>query len=88
LEDENVRQRMPIYEYYCPHCEIVFDALRSMSEADEPIACPQCTGTEARRVPSCFAALVKGEGGTSRSVAGSSACAGCTATTCSSCGQR
>ena len=79
---------MPLYEYYCPDCEIVFDALRSMSEADEPIACPQCTGMEARRVLSRFAAFSKGEGGTSRSVAGSSGCAGCTATTCASCGQR
>lgn len=79
---------MPLYEYYCPDCEIVFEALRSVSQADAPIACPRCTGREARRQLSRFAAMSKGNGGESRSVAGSGGCAGCTATTCSSCGQR
>lgn len=76
---------MPLYEYHCPHCEIVFDALRSMSQADAPIACPQCTGMEARRLLSRFAALSKGAGGETRSLAGSSGCGSCSATTCSGC---
>jgi len=79
---------MPLYEYTCPDCEIVFDVLRSASQADAPIACPRCTGLEARRKLSRFAAMSKGNGGESRAVAGSGGCAGCTATTCSTCGQR
>ncbi|MBC8446850.1 MAG: zinc ribbon domain-containing protein [Chloroflexi bacterium] len=75
---------MPLYEYYCPDCEITFEALRSMSKADAPIACPQCTGLEARRQLSLFAAFSKGNGsGETRSVAGSGGCAGCSGGSCS-----
>lgn len=32
---------MPTYDYACPDCG-GFDALRSMSERDQPCPCPQC----------------------------------------------
>ena len=79
---------MLLYEYCCPDCEMVFDALRSMSKADAPVACPQCSGMEARRLLSRFAAFSKGEGGEARSVAGSRGCGSCSATTCSGCSPR
>jgi putative FmdB family regulatory protein len=35
---------MPIYEYGCSKCELVFERLLKMSEADIPLAepCPEC----------------------------------------------
>jgi putative FmdB family regulatory protein len=39
---------MPTYDYACPDCG-GFEALRSLSQRDEPCACPDC-GTAAQRV--------------------------------------
>ena len=76
---------MPIYEYYCQDCQRRFEALRSMSQADAPIACSSCGGENIRRVLSLFAAVSKEADGGSRAVAGGSSCAACTASTCAGC---
>jgi putative FmdB family regulatory protein len=73
---------MPIYEYRCPDCDIVFSERRRMSEADDPVVCPECGKSKASRVLSLFAAhssnggVIAGSGGS---------CGSCTATSCSSC---
>ena len=78
---------MPIYEYTCDDCECKFDTLRPISQADDPIACSQCEGINTHRALSLFAAVSKGEGGETRSVAGTgSGCSTCAATSCTSCG--
>ena len=76
---------MPLYEYYCADCEIKFEALRRMSQADDPIACVRCKGTNTSRAISAFAAISKGSGGESRSLSGASGCASCSATSCATC---
>ena len=38
---------MPTYDYACEHCG-GFDALRSLSQRDEPAACPHCAAPSAR----------------------------------------
>ncbi|NIM92827.1 MAG: zinc ribbon domain-containing protein [Anaerolineales bacterium] len=61
---------MPIYEYVCQDCDATFDALRSFSQADDPISCSECTSKHTSRKISLFYAKSDG-----RSVAGSaSAC--------------
>ncbi|MBC7255805.1 MAG: zinc ribbon domain-containing protein [Chloroflexi bacterium] len=77
---------MPLYEYYCPHCEITFTKLRPFSQADAPAACPECHGEDTRRLISTFASFSKGSDGEARSVAGSGGCAGCGASSCAGCG--
>jgi putative FmdB family regulatory protein len=76
---------MPIYEYFCADCKVKFEALRSMSQADDPISCPHCDGLNTSRSLSIFAAISKGEGGESRPVGGTSPCSACTAPTCAPC---
>jgi len=78
---------MPLYEFYCRDCEAKFEALRPMSEADEPVPCPSCHGLNTTRLLSLFAARSKGEGGEARSLS-SGACSSCTASSCSTCGLR
>ena len=57
---------MPIYEYTCESCSEQFEKLvRSMSAADEKIACPKCGKTKTSRSFSVFA--VGAESGSSRS---------------------
>lgn len=73
---------MPLYEYECSDCEARFDALRGMSEADDPIACPRCEGSETKRVISLFSAVgaqgvIAGEGASCASCSPSSSCATC-----------
>jgi putative FmdB family regulatory protein len=76
---------MPLYEYYCADCEIKFEALRKMSQADAPIACVRCKGMNTSRAISLFSAVSKGSG-ESRSLGSNSGCASCSATSCATCG--
>ena len=65
---------MPIYEYYCPDCEIEFEKLVRMSEANVLPECPECGGRHAQKKLSTFAtrgaisqgATVSGCGGSGR----------------------
>jgi putative FmdB family regulatory protein len=77
---------MPLYEYRCADCEIKFEALRRMSQADSAIACVRCEGTNTSRAISLFAAISKGNGGESRSLGGKSGCASCSGASCATCG--
>lgn len=74
---------MPLYEYKCSDCETRFDALRSMADADAPIACPKCTSGNTRRAISLFAAI-----GSEGIIAGAgSSCGSCTpSASCATCG--
>ncbi len=45
--------RMAVYEYFCSTCEMGFDLMRPMSEAEKPAECPRCSA-EARRLVSSF----------------------------------
>jgi putative FmdB family regulatory protein len=73
---------MPLYEYVCLECGNKFDALRSIKDADEPIACTRCGCEKSTRQVSLFFASSGG-----RPVAGtaSSGCAGCSGGSCATC---
>ncbi len=51
---------MALYEYKCAECEERFDLMRSMSAADESAECPECGGSESRRLISNFASVTPG----------------------------
>ena len=51
---------MALYEYKCSDCEERFDLMRSMSAADELAECPECGGTDSRRLISNFASITPG----------------------------
>ncbi len=74
---------MPIYEYECQDCHQVFETIRPMSQADEPIPCAVCGGKHTRRKLSLFFAESGG-----KAVAGASAasCSTCSGGNCSHCG--
>jgi len=44
---------MPIYEYYCPRCNIEFEVRRTFDESDKPGVCPKCQ-SKAERLVSGF----------------------------------
>ena len=33
---------MPIYEYVCSDCDLKFELIRSLSQAEEGALCPRC----------------------------------------------
>ncbi|MSQ23432.1 MAG: zinc ribbon domain-containing protein [Chloroflexi bacterium] len=67
---------MPIYEYYCPTCEIKFEKLRPMTASAEPAECPE--GHQgAARVLSVFSAFGRGEDGEPMALAGAGGGCGC-----------
>ncbi|ACM06707.1 type I antifreeze protein (plasmid) [Thermomicrobium roseum DSM 5159] len=47
---------MPLYEYRCRVCGYRFEKLVRLSQADQPIACPNCGTSETERLLSAFAA--------------------------------
>jgi putative FmdB family regulatory protein len=80
---------MPLYEYQCATCDAQFEVLRSMSQANSPLACPRCAHTDVRKMISRFAAVSKDSGGShmvSGSSGGSAGCGGCSGGHCSGCG--
>ncbi|MCD6520826.1 MAG: zinc ribbon domain-containing protein [Anaerolineae bacterium] len=72
---------MPLYEYYCPHCELTFELRRPFSQADDPAPCPQCQAEDTKRMLSTFVCM--SQGGTSASSGGG--CSGCSASSCAGC---
>ena len=75
-------KNMPIYEYICQDCRTEFDALRSMSEADNIIACSHCQGENTSRKISVFFARSDGRVITQSAPS----CGSCAAASCSTCG--
>jgi putative FmdB family regulatory protein len=53
---------MPVYEYYCRHCDGFFEALRPMTQSAEPVPCIQCRRKSDRIMPSSFAAFTFRDG--------------------------
>ncbi|MEX0784864.1 MAG: zinc ribbon domain-containing protein [Dehalococcoidia bacterium] len=53
---------MPIYEYFCQPCNGIFEELRPMREATEPVPCPECFKDASRIMPTSFAAFTFREG--------------------------
>jgi len=60
---------VPIYEYYCPDCEVEFEKLVKLSEATAVQGCPECGGRHTQKKLSTFATS---GGSTSKGVAASS----------------
>jgi putative FmdB family regulatory protein len=52
---------MALYEYKCSGCEERFELMRSMGTADDPAECPECGGTESRRMISNFSSITPGD---------------------------
>ncbi len=46
---------MPIYEYYCPDCDVEFEKLLKLSEANAVQDCPECGGRHTQKQLSTFA---------------------------------
>jgi putative FmdB family regulatory protein len=53
---------MPVYEYYCEHCDGIFEALRQMRDASSPAPCVACGREGARIMPTSFSAFTFREG--------------------------
>ena len=75
---------MPIREFRCQGCDVVFEELfRSAADAHRPL-CPKCGSRRSEKLFSVF-----GVGGGQRASAaggsGSSSCAGCRAKSCATC---
>lgn len=52
---------MPLYEYYCEPCNGIFETIRPMREASEPVPCPVCS-KDAPRIMSSFSAFTFRDG--------------------------
>ena len=53
---------MPLYEYYCEPCNGIFEELRPIREATDPVPCPQCYKDAPRIMPTSFAAFTFRDG--------------------------
>lgn len=73
---------MPIYEFRCTRCGLLFEKLCSTGEGGEILKCPGCSIPRPARVMSSF--IPAGVQGGKETGAG---CETCRARNCSSCGQ-
>jgi putative FmdB family regulatory protein len=48
---------MPLYEYFCQPCNGIFEELRPIREATEPVPCPVCYKDAGRIMPTSFTAF-------------------------------
>jgi len=69
---------MPIYEFKCDACDLVFEELFRSAGEKRRMQCPQCGTRDVRKLLSAFR-TGGGDGG------GSAGCGGCTASSCASC---
>jgi putative FmdB family regulatory protein len=76
---------MPIYEYLCKDCGQEFEVLRSMKEADSPMACKKCNGSHTTRMISTFVAKSGERVVTHSGGGGGGGCGGCSGGSCGSC---
>jgi putative FmdB family regulatory protein len=77
---------MPIYEYRCAECQLIFEKLRPMSKADMSAPCIHCGSSQTSRAISLFSAISKGGNGESRAISGAgSGCGSCAGTQCATC---
>ena len=53
---------MPLYEYFCEPCNGIFEALRPIKLAAEPVPCPVCDRDGQRMMPTSFAAFTYRDG--------------------------
>ena len=53
---------MPLYEYLCEPCNGIFEELRPMREATDPVPCPECFKDAPRIMPTSFTAFTFREG--------------------------
>jgi putative FmdB family regulatory protein len=53
---------MPLYEYLCEPCNGIFEELRPIREATEPVPCPECFRDAKRIMPTSFAAFTFRDG--------------------------
>jgi putative FmdB family regulatory protein len=75
---------MPIYEYFCPQCNLKFELLRSLSQPSQNAPCPHCHNG-AERMFSTFASPSKGTEEISTQIGGGSPCSTCSAMSCAAC---
>ena len=47
---------MPLYEYFCEPCNLIYEALRPIREASLPVPCPECS-RDGQRIMSTFMAF-------------------------------
>jgi len=54
---------MPFYDYTCTKCHTKFELMRTMSQRDDPAACPECGAKKAKRGLPSFSTSVRGGSG-------------------------
>lgn len=47
---------MPVYEYVCEKCHATTEMIRTMNDADAPVACERCGHSKTQRIHSVFMA--------------------------------
>lgn len=75
---------MPLYEYFCPHCNLSFELIRPLSQSEQDASCPHC-GNKADPMVSSFACFSKSSDGAFTKLGGSPSCSTCRLIGCGLC---
>ena len=69
---------MPIFEFRCKKCNTTFEELLRSSDSSN-VTCPNCGGSEIKRLISTFACTGNGGSCSRTGIAGSGGCGSCSA---------
>lgn len=76
---------MPLYEFVCKPCDLVFEELFKSASEKRRIRCPKCGGEDVGKKLSLFGTRTAGESGSFRGSAGGGGCGTCSASSCAGC---
>lgn len=76
---------MPIYEFECSKCRIIFEKLAPMGSTGEGLTCPECGGSQLRKCISTFYGRSSDGHGASHSVGGGCSCGSGDCSSCTNC---
>jgi putative FmdB family regulatory protein len=63
---------MPIYEYRCRKCEVIFERFQKVNEGGESLTCPACGAKKPEKILSSFSSSKGSESSSSCDPAGGS----------------
>ncbi|MHC5038457.1 MAG: FmdB family zinc ribbon protein [Planctomycetota bacterium] len=76
---------MPLYEFVCHPCDLVFEVLFRSSTEKKKITCPQCGTDDVSKKFSLFGTRTAGKPGSFKGSSGGGGCSSCSASSCKSC---
>lgn len=76
LKQKGAWKPMPVYEYKCVSCKMIYDIFHKGKELTEDIVCPRCSSSDYKKLMSAASVSSKGTAGDTASCSTGNCCGG------------